>query len=537
VGGLPFVNKFVTEQRKDSSQHVIFLNGGDVLQGSMQTYYYNYVDRRRDYMPATLFNRAGVDVNVVGNHDLEIGGASLQRFRQQLNSPLLGANVVFEGTLTPAFEPYAILERGGLRIAVLGVTMPIQSECVTVQIMQGLEVINMFDVTKHWMNHIQTHESPDLIIGLFHAGYPYGADSMQVGESCFFENNTIHIAENIPGFDALVLGHLHQNIVARTVNIAGDSVWLIEAGYGGKDISVLDFELQKKPNEKAKILRSSARVETVFTSRDELTQETLDIIARESLLMNLVSDEPVATLLDTICNVNAFFAPSFFVDMVHKVQLEHTNAEVSFASPLSSNVIIPPGRIPFSDLFRIYRFENTLAVLSMSGKEIMDYLEYSYSLWVNQMHSPEDRILRTRLNSSSSSTYLQREFEIPQYYFDSGAGLDYEVDVTKPFGERVSILRMSNGEPFREDRMYSVVTNKYRAQGAGGHIEVGAGICKNEISRRIISYDNVMIRELIRKDFIRQGEVASFTFNNWRFIPERYSKIAKDREFSELMGR
>jgi 2',3'-cyclic-nucleotide 2'-phosphodiesterase/3'-nucleotidase len=536
VGGLPFVNQFVRQQRMDTTQHVLLLSGGDVLQGSMQTYYYNYVDRREEYMPAVLFNRAGVDASVVGNHDLEVGGVTLERFRRQLNSPLLGANIVHEGTGIPYFKPYAILERGGIRIAILGLSMPIQSECVTVQIMQGLEVANMYEPTKLWMNHIRTHESPDLIIGLFHAGFPYGSDSLLIGEKCFLENNTLYIAQNVPGFDAIVLGHLHQNIIARIVNVEGDSVWMIEPGYGGRDVGVLNFELLKRPGQKAKILRSSARVQNVYIPREQLSPESLSVISREAMLMDMISDEPVATLLDTICNVNAFFGPSYFVDLVHKVQLERTGADVSFASPLSTNVVIYPGDITFSDLFRLYRFENTLVVLSMTGQEILDYLEYAYNLWVNQMFSPEDRMLKTKENSAAGK-FLARQFEIPQYYFDSGAGLDYEIDVTKPFGERIRILRMWNGEPFEKDRTYSVVTNRYRFSGAGGHMEIGAGISSKELPYRIISYDNIMIRELIRKEFVRQGEVRSFHYNHWKFVPKHYLEAAKSREFSELQGR
>jgi 2',3'-cyclic-nucleotide 2'-phosphodiesterase/3'-nucleotidase len=223
--------------------------------------------------------------------------------------------------------------------------------------------------------------------------------------------------------------------------------------------------------------------------------------------------------------------------MIHKVQLEHTGADISFASPLSSNVIIPPGDITFSDLFRIYRFENTLAVLSMSGREILDYLEYAYDLWVNQMTSPSDRMLKTKYNPQQSGTFLGRQFIIPQYYFDSGAGLDYEIDVTKPAGNRIRVLRMWNDEPFDENRIYKVVTTAYRAAGAGGHMDLGAGISVTEMPNRIIYHDNIMIRELIRKEFIRQGEIVPFNFGNWRFVPEKYAEAARAREFEELQGR
>jgi 2',3'-cyclic-nucleotide 2'-phosphodiesterase/3'-nucleotidase len=172
----------------------------------------------------------------------------------------------------------------------------------------------------------------------------------------------------------------------------------------------------------------------------------------------------------------------------------------------------------------------------MLGQEIKDYLEYSYGLWINQVSSPDDRLLRTipRPNNPNS-----RYFEIPQYNLDSGAGLDYEVDITKPQGERVTILRMWSGRPFHEDSVYTVVANAYRFFGAGGHMELGADIDLRESNRRIpttspFRNDPIQVRELIRRDFIKQKEVYKFQYNNWRFVPEHLVIPAKEREIKEL---
>ena len=61
-------------------------------------------------------------------------------------------------------------------------------------------------------------------------------------------------------------------------------------------------------------------------------------------------------------------------------------------------------------------------------------------------------------------------FKNLSFNFDSAAGIDYEVDVTKPDGEKVKILRMSNGEPFDEKKWYKVAVNSYRGNGDTGRI-------------------------------------------------------------------
>jgi 2',3'-cyclic-nucleotide 2'-phosphodiesterase/3'-nucleotidase len=477
-----------------------------------------------------------VDVNVIGNHDLEAGLPTLQRFTEELESDMLGANLVYAGTREPYLKPYTILERDGLKIAFLGLTTPIQSGCITLQVADGeLEVLDMLDVAQHWMEHIRTTESPDLIIGLFHAGFPDDEieDTIRFGRACFDDNNPIYIAENVPGFDAIFLGHLHKRKLQQVSNNqTGKPVWLLEPGYGGAHVSILELEVRKTSDGKVEILRTTADLVNVTDTK--LSLEIEKCCEEELALLNTVATQSIALLMDTICNIEAFFGSSFFVDLVHKVKLQRTGADISFASPLSTNVSISSGSLTFGDLFRVYRFENTLMTLAMTGREIQDYLEYSYSLWVNQMSSPHDRLLKTTSTRDGVSVFLRRQFEHPQYFFDSAAGLDYEVDVTKPIGERVKILRLWNGELFDRNKTYTVATTAYRVLGAGGHMTLGAKIPQDEIVYRILHHDNLEIRELIRSDFSQQGVVRTFNSNNSRFVPNDYLKFAKEREFNEL---
>jgi 2',3'-cyclic-nucleotide 2'-phosphodiesterase/3'-nucleotidase len=374
VGGLPYVYAYLMQERKDTNQHLIFLNAGDILQGSMAAYYYNYRDQRNFYMPAVFLNKAGLDASVVGNHDLEIGLPILNRFIQELDSDVLAANVVYTETNELFLKPYTILDRSGLRIAVLALTMPILSGCVAIQLTEELEVLNMFGPAQYWMKHIQEEEKPDLTIGLFHAGYCCSteADSVPTLENCFRLNDSKYIAEQIPGFDAIILAHLHKLVLSRIADVAGDSVWMIEPGYGGRDIAVLDFEIQKIPGQKAKILNSSAEIVNVFETQKTSSTDIAEFTT-EKEIMRAVADEKIAVLTDTIRIVEAFFGSNFFVDLVHKVQLERTGADVSFASPLSSNVVIPAGPVMFPDLLRLYRrliFTDNIRLSFLSGRSI-----------------------------------------------------------------------------------------------------------------------------------------------------------------------
>jgi 2',3'-cyclic-nucleotide 2'-phosphodiesterase/3'-nucleotidase len=549
VGGLPYVYSYVKQERKDTTQHVVFLNSGDVLQGSMAAYYYNYIDQRGTYMPPILLGRAGVDASVFGNHDLEPGSGTILEFNRinnEVNSSILGANVVFRETGRRFLRAYTIIERGGLRIAVLGLSTPVLTGCAKTQIVAGLEVRDMLDPARYWMERIRETESPDLVIGLFHAGFTNRVD-VDTSSDCFKVNDPVYIAKNVPGFDGIILGHQHNvkidNVFCHpsgleknhstgkvdNVQVGERSIWLIEPGFGGRYVGVLDLEIQKKIDGGIKILSSSARVENVSETQ-QLPQEILDEFAEEVAIIAAAANEVVAVLKDTIHTEEAFFGTNFSVSIVHKVQMNFdTAADVSFASPLSSKITLIPGDITFGDLLRIYRFENKLVAFRMTGREIKDYLEYSYSLRINRMLSPDDRFLR--LNTDSNSPFL---FEIPAFNFDSGAGLDYEVDVTQLTGQRITILRMWKDKPFHEDSTYRIIANSYRFAGAGGHLELGAKISPEELPKRFIALYDTQVRELIRRDFIRQGEVSDFRYKNWKFVPDNFVIPAKERELEVL---
>jgi len=415
-----------------------------------------------------------------------------------------------------------------LRIAVLGLLTPIHMNCVKTQIAEGLDVLDMFEAARYWVNRIQRIEAPDLIIGLFHAGFVDENRGFNTDvPECYNLNDPMYIARNVPGFDAIFLGHFHRPLM-DSVHVNGNPVWLMEGGNGGANLAVLNLEVERIPGERARILKSSPEI--VSTVDIKLTEDILDelSIREEEELISKAADKFVAVLKDTIFNIEAYFGSSFYVDLVHKAQLEYTGAEISFASPLSSNIVIPSGNLVYADMLRVYRFENKLTVFKMSGKEIKGYLEYSYSLWFNQIHSPNDDFLRIRGGRSDNNLFLN--FETPQYFFDSGAGLDYEVDITKPVGERIKILRMWSNRPFHKDSIYSVVAPTYRFFGAGGHMELGAGITEDELQSRVIRFDHNQVRELIHQNFVKQKEVNAFRYNNWKFVPESYMTSIRERE-------
>ena len=116
------------------------------------------------------------------------------------------------------------------------------------------------------------------------------------------------------------------------------------------------------------------------------------------------------------------------------------------------------------------------------------------------------------------------------FNFDSAAGIDYEVDVTKPNGQKVRILRMSNGEPFDEAKWYKVAVNSYRGNGGGELLTRGAGIPHDSLESRIIYRSEKDQRYYLMQEIERMGVVNPKPNNNWRFVPDSIVKPAIERE-------
>ena len=166
-------------------------------------------------------------------------------------------------------------------------------------------------------------------------------------------------------------------------------------------------------------------------------------------------------------------------------------------------------------------------VVKMTGKEIKDYLEYSYRSWVNTVSGKRGEHLLRIKNEADPRTGQDRwSFKGLAYNFDSAGGLVYTVDVTRPAGERVNIVSLSDGTPFSMESTYNVAMTSYRASGGGGIMRYGAGIDTDDIESRVVAkYPE--IRNILYDYLMENGTVDPRTtgdpvvIGHWEFVPEK----------------
>ena len=521
-GSLARLATLVKDQRKEYGDRLLLMDNGDILQGQPIAYYYNYIDTVSVHANAAMLNYLKYNVATMGNHDVETGHAVYDRWVRQCDFPVLGANIIDVKTGEPYLAPYKVLERDGVRIAVLGLITPSIPSWLPEQLWSGLRFEDMEESARKWVKIIKEKENPDVLVGLFHAG-PEGNVLDKT-----IENGSRLVAENVPGFDVVFMGHDHVRLCTKILNAANDSVLLVDPANNARYVADVTVKVTKKDG---KVIGkqvdgvltdiSDIPVDEAFMSAfREQYQATADFVSRK-----------IGHINTTITTKDAYFGPSAFIDLIHQLQLDITGADVSFCAPLSFAAEIKEGDIYMSDMFNLYKYENMLYTMEMTGKEIKNFLEMSYAIWTNQMKSADDHLLL--LNEKKDNFGW---FKNPSFNFDSAAGIIYTVDVTKPQGEKITIVSMADGKPFEPDKVYKVAVNSYRGNGGGDLLTKGAGIPKEELSKRIVFATEKDLRYYLMKRIEELKELDPKPLGLWKFIPEEWAVPAAEKDYKLLFG-
>ncbi|MBR6639138.1 MAG: bifunctional metallophosphatase/5'-nucleotidase [Muribaculaceae bacterium] len=517
-GSLAQVFSYVEKQRKETGdENVLLIDNGDILQGQPTVYYYNFMDTTSTHIVAELMNFMKYDVATIGNHDIETGHPVYDRWVAECNFPILGANIIDTKSGTPYFKPYTILNRKGIKIAILGLITPAVPSWLPENLWSGMKFEDMVTSAKKWVPYIQKHENPDLLIGLFHSG-----SNSKYSTSGFDENASAVVADEVHGFDIIFMGHDHLRFCDIVKNANGQEVHLVNPANNAHSVGEVDITFTLSDG---KVVDKKLQSKITSVSKEQPTTEFNNHFAQhKKIIMDFVSRK-IGYSDKTITTRDAYFGPSAFIDFIHQLQLDISNADISFAAPLSFNATIKKGDILMSDMFNLYKFENMLYAMNLSGKEIKDYLEMSYDLWINTIASSNEHLLKIEESENGKT-----KFKNPTYNFDSAAGLLYTIDVTKEKGNRITISSLANGEPFDTSKTYLVAINSYRGNGGGNLLTKGAGIPNEELPKRIVWATDIDLRYHLMKQIEKAGTISPSPLNQWRFIPEEIAVPAASRD-------
>ena len=516
-GTMARVSSYLKRQRKEMGNRLILLENGDILQGQPTCYYTNFVATDKPNIAAEVVNYLKYDAQTFGNHDVEVGHKVYDKWIKELNCPVVGANIIDLKSGKPYVEPYVIIEREGVRVAILGMLTPAIPNWLHQSLWSGMRFEEMVSCTKRWVKILREQEKADVVIGLFHSGWDGGIVTDE-----YDEDATQKVAEQVEGLDVIFFGHDH-----RERNTTVKNVLCLDPSCNAQKVAVATIQVRN-----GKV--TSKKGELIDVTKEPLDEDFMRHFQPRIDEVKAFVERKIGVFNENMLSRDAFFGPAAFVDLIHQLQLEHTGADVSFTAPLTFNSEIKAGPVYQSDMFKLYRFENGIYVVRMTGKEIRNFLEMSYDQWVNTMTSPDDHIMLLAPKVAGDN---QREnFKNFTFNFDSAAGIDYVVDVTKPDGQKVHILQFSDGRPFDENAWYRVAMNSYRGNGGGELLVRGAGIPLDSIPQRIEYQSERDQRHYLTEKIEREGSITPKSLNNWRFIPEAWALPAIERDRKLIFG-
>ncbi|MBQ6072802.1 MAG: bifunctional metallophosphatase/5'-nucleotidase [Bacteroidales bacterium] len=486
------VSSYMKELRASGVKPVL-IDAGDNLQGDNAAYYFNYVATDVPHVYPRIANYLGYDAIIVGNHDIETGHDVYDRVARELTMPYLAANAAFDRdengkadmdedpgnkeVSDSYFQPYCIVDRDGVKVAIIGMTNGNIKSWLSSTTWHGMDFQIISDMVQGLVDKVIAKEKPHLVVLAVHSGT--GTDQADR------ENEALYLASTIKGVDVVINGHDHRPLAREVENPEG-GVALLNAGTKAVVVAQADFVITVK---NGKVVSKTADYKLVPMDKYAPDPEYVAAFKDDFNAVKAFANRPIGNLSENIFLADALDGPSSYINLVQTVQLASTGADISFAAPLANSGVIEKGVIEFQDLVSIYKFENQLYTVEMTGRQVKDYLEYSYDNWVNKSG--------------------------PSYNWDSADGIIYEVSRSAAKGERVRIVSMSDGKPFDLDKVYKVAMTSYRASGGGDLLRNGAGV--DPTTLKIV--DKLKdIRSLIGDYIASKGEVVPEVATNWKFV-------------------
>jgi 2',3'-cyclic-nucleotide 2'-phosphodiesterase / 3'-nucleotidase len=507
------VNRVRAERR---GRPTLVLDAGDTIEGTPLASYYAMQEpitsTGTPHPMARAMNAIGYDAVTLGNHEFDYGLPLLDAWVGQLDCPALAANAVRVGSGLPAFRPFVVTDvamgRGvpALRVGILGLTNPGTAIWDRTHVEGRLRFLDMVASARQWVPVVRLF-GPDLVIVCAHGG-DSGASSY--GPEVPNENPSALIAEQVPGIDAILFGHSHMEVPERFVTNreTGRRVLMSEPSHSARRVTRMDFTFNRR---RGRWTVAAARATTLDTSTVPEEPAVAAAVRAQHETTVAYVNRVVAVCTVELTAAEARYRATPILDFVNTVQTDAVTAALagggyarlpvlSTAAPFSRTAHFPAGEVRIRDVAGLYTYDNPLEAVILTGAEIRTYLEHSA------------RYFRTVAPGEPVDPATLGDPTVPDYNYDVMSGVDYDIDVCRPAGSRITRLTRAGGDVAPDER-FVVAVNTYRRSGGGNFPCIG---------RPAVFTARQTIRQLLVAWARARGRIdpADFFRPNWRLVRE-----------------
>jgi 2',3'-cyclic-nucleotide 2'-phosphodiesterase/3'-nucleotidase len=482
---------------RTQSPRVVVLDGGDAIQGTPLGYYAIAAAGASGPDPTVAaMNLVGYDGAVVGNHEFNFGLDVLRRSLEQSHFSWLAANLsgAREARLPVASE--VVVRRGGVRVAVLGLTNPNVPHWELASHWAGLSFSDPVAVAAARVPELR--KRADVVIVVVHAGFERDLET-GAAEGSEDENFAWRLAQ-LDGIDLLLTGHTHRDIPPRAL---GKTV-VAQPGRWAERVTRVDFDLGRKGRGWGVI---GWHGENLKTGGETPDPRVVSAVAEAEARVKREFARPLGRLEGPLKVTSLPMSDDPSLDLIHAVQLEASGAQLSLAAPLRGGWLeFPAGVVTPRLAYALYPYPNTLVVVRLTGRQLKDVMEHAVRGWVG-------------LDCGGGGTRLLRDPDLPPYNYDTLQGATYFVDPSAPVGLRVHGLRVA-GRAVQDGDTFTLAVNSYRTAGGGGYPHLAAAPRVTELDRPV--------QELLVEYFVRHGTITPASDDNWSFtVPLREAQAPR----------
>lgn len=438
---------------------IITIENGDFIQGSPLTNYIEKVDQSAVSLYDDLAETIGYDVRILGNHEFNYGRDYLERVLGQ-NDLLLNANVLDETSGEPFIgRPYTIIERGGVKVGVIGLITKYVPNWEQPANIHGLTFADPVEVATRYVDELRPQV--DVLVLAYHGGFAEDLETGEPLERLTGENQGNQLLQ-IPGVDAVVTGHQHRTLAAVINHVA-----TTQPGYRADQVGLMTLTL----NDERQITSRDAQLiaTAVFPENDAVKA----VVEPVHVATNHWLDTAVGHVGHNMQVTNHFEARLHshpFIALVNQVQMDATQTTIANTALFNNEVKGLADEVTLRDIMTNYIYPNTLVVEKLTGQDIKDALEVNARYFV----------LDDNGQPTVNPAFLEPKVE--HYNYDVWSGIDYNFDLRRREGERV-IEVLVDGEPIELAGEYEVAMNNYRAGGAGNFASFSLDKVVREVQR------------------------------------------------------
>lgn len=492
--GLDRLSTYIKRIKKEV-QNLLIIENGDAIQGTpLVDLHDSTIPKYNDLEhPLTMVQRElGVHCFIPGNHEFNYGMEQIRKLREESRVPWLAANILKEESGEPFFQPCQAFDFPFGKIGILGLVTDFIPKWEHKDHIQGLRFENILKISQHCIPYLR--EQCDYLIVVYHGGMEKEPETGQwLSAYRSTENQGYALWETFPEIDLLLMGHQHKMIEALPRE---GRALAIQPSFFGRALAhiTIDFSDKKSTTShkiiNAQDLKPDPKFKELLNPHVECNKRVLETMlgtVDESFLIQ-----------DPMTDVWTGKHP--IIQWIQDLMCKLTDTKIAAISLLDASLTGLSGDVLLKDILEFYPFPNTLCVLQINGKILKEALEKTATFF---MLSEE--------KDGSRQLVVNPEWKSPRirsFNYDIWSGIEYEFDISRPIGERVSKL-LHEGKPVTDEQELKVTTTSYRAGGAF------YDMFSNEL---IIQEFPARITDLMIQDLLTRHELKIEPVRNFKIV-------------------